>query len=59
MARMERHTAILPVVDIETLVSELRVAGVKFRNDIVESPASNQIFSLDPSGNLIEIYQPA
>ena len=40
-------------------VSRLRAAGVKFRNDIVTGPGGSQILLVDPSGNLVELFQPA
>jgi len=47
------------VEDITTEVDRLRVAGVKFRNDIVTGPGGRQILLDDPSGNPIELFQPA
>jgi catechol 2,3-dioxygenase-like lactoylglutathione lyase family enzyme len=49
----------LIVDDIVVEVERLRVAGVRFRNDIVRGPGGAQILIEDPSGNLIEIFQPA
>ena len=47
------------VDDIEAEVERLRGAGVGFRNDIVTGPGGRQILVDDPSGNPIEIFQPA
>src|SRR5947207_15708726 len=47
------------VDDIEAEVSRLRDAGARFRNDIVEGPGGKQILLLDPSGNVVELFQPA
>ena len=47
------------VDDIEAEVSRLRDAGARFRNDIVEGPGGKQILLLDPSGNFVELFQPA
>jgi catechol 2,3-dioxygenase-like lactoylglutathione lyase family enzyme len=47
------------VDDIDAEVEHLRAAGVRFRNDIVEGPGGKQILLLDPSGNVIELFQPA
>ena len=33
--------------------------GVSFRNDIVTSPGGRQILLEDPSGNVVELFQPA
>jgi catechol 2,3-dioxygenase-like lactoylglutathione lyase family enzyme len=47
------------VDDIEAEVARLRGAGAMFRNDIVEGPGGKQILLQDPSGNVIELFQPA
>jgi catechol 2,3-dioxygenase-like lactoylglutathione lyase family enzyme len=47
------------VDDVEKEVSRLRDAGAQFRNDIIEGPGGKQILLLDPSGNVIELFQPA
>ena len=47
------------VDDIEPEVVRLRDAGVTFRNDIVTGPGGKQILLEDPSGNVIELFQPA
>jgi catechol 2,3-dioxygenase-like lactoylglutathione lyase family enzyme len=47
------------VDDIESEVARLTAAGVNFRNDIVTGPGGSQILLDDPSGNPIEIFQPA
>ena len=47
------------VDDIEAEVERLRAAGVTFRNDIVSGPGGRQILVDDPSGNPVEIFQPA
>jgi catechol 2,3-dioxygenase-like lactoylglutathione lyase family enzyme len=47
------------VDDIEREVERLRAAGLTFRNDIVIGPGGSQILLEDPSGNPIELFQPA
>ena len=47
------------VDDIAAEVERLRAAGVRFRNDIVTGPGGQQIVLDDPSGNPIELFQPA
>jgi catechol 2,3-dioxygenase-like lactoylglutathione lyase family enzyme len=47
------------VDDIESEVGRLRDVGVTFRNDIVTGPGGKQILLEDPSGNVIELFQPA
>lgn len=49
----------LVVDDIAAEVRRLREAGLKFRNDIVTGPGGSQILLEDPSGNVIELFQPA
>lgn len=49
----------LIVDDIEAEVARLREAGAQFRNDILEGPGGKQILLLDPSGNVVELFQPA
>lgn len=49
----------LQVADLAAEVKRLRAAGVKFRRgDIVTGPGGSQIWLDDPSGNLIELFQP-
>jgi catechol 2,3-dioxygenase-like lactoylglutathione lyase family enzyme len=45
--------------DLPAEVARLRAANVKFRNDIVTGPGGSQILVVDPSGNLVELFQPA
>jgi catechol 2,3-dioxygenase-like lactoylglutathione lyase family enzyme len=47
------------VEDIAAEVERLRAAGVTFRNDILSGPGGQQILLEDPSGNPIELFQPA
>lgn len=47
------------VGDISQEIARLREAGAAFRNDIVEGPGGKQILLQDPSGNVIELFQPA
>ena len=49
----------LVVDDIEAEVARLRQAGLQFRNDIVTGPGGSQILLEDPSGNVVELFQPA
>jgi catechol 2,3-dioxygenase-like lactoylglutathione lyase family enzyme len=44
--------------DLEADVARLRKAGVHFRNDIIVGLGGNQILLDDPSGNVIELFQP-
>jgi catechol 2,3-dioxygenase-like lactoylglutathione lyase family enzyme len=47
------------VDDIAADVERLRAAGLTFRNDIISGPGGRQILLEDPSGNPIELFQPA
>ena len=49
----------IEVPDLEREVEALRAAGASFRNDIVTGQGGSQILLEDPSGNLIELFQPA
>ncbi len=49
----------LIVADIEEEVDRLDAKGVRFRNDIVRGPGGAQILVEDPSGNVVELFQPA
>jgi catechol 2,3-dioxygenase-like lactoylglutathione lyase family enzyme len=49
----------LIVDDIDTEVARLRDAGAPFRNDIIEGPGGKQVLLQDPSGNVVELFQPA
>ena len=47
------------VPDIAAEVSRLKSEGCEFRNEILTGPGGSQILLLDPSGNVIELFQPA
>jgi catechol 2,3-dioxygenase-like lactoylglutathione lyase family enzyme len=49
----------LIVDDIAAEVERLRAEGLPFRNDIVTGPGGQQILLEDPSGNVVELFQPA
>src|SRR5687767_1637692 len=46
------------VDDLAALHAKLAKQGAKFRNDIVEGQGGKQVLLLDPSGNLIELFEP-
>jgi catechol 2,3-dioxygenase-like lactoylglutathione lyase family enzyme len=48
----------IEVNDIESIVENLRKAGVHFRNDIVTGVGGKQVIIEDPSGNPIELFEP-
>lgn len=45
--------------DLAAEVERLKGAGVKFRNEILTGPGGSQILAEDPSGNVVELFQPA
>ena len=45
--------------DLESVVSKLKADGVKFRNDILKGVGGKQIICEYPSGNVVELTQPA
>lgn len=47
------------VDDLDAEATRLRDAGATFRNDVVQGPGGLQILLQDPSGNIIELFQPA
>jgi catechol 2,3-dioxygenase-like lactoylglutathione lyase family enzyme len=49
---------ILEVTDLPALVADLSKQGAKFRNHIIDGPGGRQILCEDPSGNLVELFEP-
>ena len=47
------------VDDLDSEIARLRGAGLQPRNDVVRGPGGAQVLFVDPSGNLIELFQPA
>ena len=50
---------IINVDDLSAEVVRLRKAQLHFRNDIVSGPGGSEILLDDPSGNPVELFQPA
>ena len=48
----------LVVEDLAAEVERLRAAGAPFRNDVISGPGGSQILLEDPSGNVVELFQP-
>jgi catechol 2,3-dioxygenase-like lactoylglutathione lyase family enzyme len=48
----------LDVENLESLVEKLKKEKARFRNDIVVGQGGKQILLEDPSGNLIELFEP-
>lgn len=49
----------LEVTDLDDLVDRLRQQGARFRSDIVAGVGGRQILVEDPSGNPVELFEPA
>lgn len=49
---------VLQVDDLTSFIDTLRSQGVRFRNEMVKGPGGSQILCEDPSGNVIELFQP-
>jgi catechol 2,3-dioxygenase-like lactoylglutathione lyase family enzyme len=45
------------VDDLESIVTELRKAGVDFRGDMITGKGGRQALAIDPSGNLVELFE--
>jgi predicted enzyme related to lactoylglutathione lyase len=52
------NRVVLTVENLEEIVRSLGKRGYRFRNDIVAGPGGRQILVDDPSGNVIELFQP-
>jgi len=48
----------LLVEDLDASVEQLRAAGAHFRNAVVQGTGGKQILLEDPSGNLVELFEP-
>lgn len=49
---------LIEVKDINAEVERLRANGARFRNEVVSGPGGSQILIEDPSGNVVELFQP-
>ena len=49
----------LIVDDLDHEIARLTKEGVRFRNEVVTGPGGAQVLAIDPSGNLVELFQPA
>jgi catechol 2,3-dioxygenase-like lactoylglutathione lyase family enzyme len=50
---------IVQSANLDRDIEVLRKGEVKFRNDVVAGPGGRQILLEDPSGNLVELFEPA
>src|SRR5689334_1761382 len=53
-----RNRIHLIVNDVQAEVARLKAADVTFASDVVSGPGGSQFLITDPSGNLIEIFEP-
>lgn len=49
----------LVVDDLDTEVTRLRAVGLRFRNEVVVGRGGSQVLLEDPSGNPVELFEPA
>jgi catechol 2,3-dioxygenase-like lactoylglutathione lyase family enzyme len=47
----------LQIDDLDTAVAKLKEAGVDFRGDAITGRGGKQALALDPSGNLVELFE--
>jgi catechol 2,3-dioxygenase-like lactoylglutathione lyase family enzyme len=50
---------VIEVEDIAAMVTTLKAAGLRFRNEVITGPGGSQVLVEDPSGNPIELFQAA
>lgn len=53
-----RNRIHLVLDDLEAEVARLREAGLRFVSELVTGPGGSQVLIADPSGNLVELFQP-
>lgn len=49
----------IEVEDIEAMFDALKAAGCSFRSEVITGNGGKQVLIDDPSGNAIELFQPA
>jgi catechol 2,3-dioxygenase-like lactoylglutathione lyase family enzyme len=49
----------IAVDDLDTTVERLEAEGVRFRSPIITGMGGRQVLADDPSGNPVELFQPA
>jgi len=48
---------VITVSDIESVIEKLKSNGVKFKNELMNNQGRKQILCLDPSDNIIELFE--
>ena len=46
------------VEELEGTIGQLKSAGCRFRSDVIQGTGGKQILLEDPSGNLVELFEP-
>ncbi|MEV4807734.1 VOC family protein [Nonomuraea sp. NPDC049421] len=54
-----RNRIHLTFKDLDAEIDRLRGDGLSFLGDVVAGPGGRQILLADPSGNLVELFEPA
>jgi catechol 2,3-dioxygenase-like lactoylglutathione lyase family enzyme len=49
---------VIETTDLDGLIASLHGKNAGFRNDIVSGPGGRQILVEDPSGNVVELFEP-
>ncbi len=53
------NRVLLQVEDLHARITELKAAGLRFRNEMEAGPGGRQVQIEDPDGNSIELFEPA
>jgi predicted enzyme related to lactoylglutathione lyase len=48
---------VIPVENLDAAVAELAANGVSFRNEMLRGPGGKQALCVDPSGNVVELFE--
>jgi len=48
---------VITIEDIEAAITRLKKNGVQFKNDLMDNKGRKQILCLDPSDNIIELFE--
>ena len=54
-----RNRIHLVLDDFDAEVGHLRAGGLTFSSEVVSGPGGRQVLLSDPSGNLVELFEPA
>ena len=50
---------VVEVADLDAAMNDLKAKGGRFRSDPIKGPGGRQVLCEDPSGNPIELFEPA